>query len=857
MLRFLLFVAFLLTFCFSRSYQFKVINNNSDNTQENSVFFLIIATLDDLILETKQDNFFYDATSNKKEFSLEQGKEYSYTFSTDNKSVEGSFVAGGGEVINFDAKVLFDKNTKKNLREISKIRAKKKVKELGNGISLLSAEARLIPGAGNDILQSVTSLPGVGGTSRNGEIYIRGSDKDDIFYALNYIRISNPFHSVGFYSAIPNIVIRNLNVYLGGFDNSFPNVQGGVIQVIPNRIENYIARRPNVEADISFVAASLNVNVPINNDMRINIGGKRSYYEFYLSILDAINFFEGLGFDEFELKPFFYDYNIFYDWKINKNFYFRAFAITSDDAVSLRGVATLTNERTNITSSFAIETDDLWNTQALELIILAKGFENDLSIYHYGITNTIKQNGRTTFSYQRNYFTIKDNFSLELNDMLAFKGGAALTYEVADFLSRRHPEGKKIPTPNDYGVSFGRGGPTPVENFEEYNEAFTNYQAELEDIITSPSRWVSETHLVTDIVIFNMLDFNFGVNVDYNDYFDEKFYYDFRGKIVYRFNDQLFFFVKGGKYSQLAELFFEFTRSNNGGGIVVEEQSRYLKTPYSYHINVGGDMQMKIFDFNFNIALEGYYKFLTNQILQNPTFDTAFDEDQEKNPKVFNDSDGFSYGFDLFVKQSFSKSSFGWFSYSWNISQRRQFVRRNQFRETITTLLENNGEEYKNLEKKMLPFSEHIEHTFKFLYSIEIISNVQLGINANLLSGKPFTKIFIGESTLLDGSKIFIPEEGDRFNGRLPWRFTLDVRVDWMFFKTADLTIGVYLDLQNIHTTFLKDINGYSYDTSYIDKRSKNFVDGLKVGDPFPEEGISASTSGDSILPVIGVMARY
>ena len=649
-----------------------------------------------------------------------------------------------------------------------------------------------------------------------------------------------------------------MNVYLGGFDNTFANVQGGVIQVIPNKAQNYKARKINFEADLSFVAASINLNIPINGSMRINIGGKRSYYEFYLSILDAINFFEGLGFEKFELKPFFYDYNFFYDWKINKNLYFRAFAITSDDAVSLYGQGTLTNERTNFTSTFDIETDDLWNTQALEFLFFLNGIENNFSIYHYGITNTVQQNGQTTYSYQRNYYTVKDNLSLELNKMLAFRIGSAVTYETADFLSRRHPDGKKVPTPNDYGVSFEQGGPKPVENFAQYYKAFREYQKELKDIVTSPFRWVIESYFLIDFTLFNTFSFNLGVNLDYNDYFDEKMNTDLRGKIVYRVDDSLFFFVKGGKYSQIAELFFEFRRANNGGGVVIEQQSKYLAIPYSYHINVGSDWQFKIFNFSFNLALEGYYKFLTNQVLQNPSFDSAYPEEQKNNPKILNDSDGFSYGFDLFIKQAFSQSSFGWFSYSWNISQRRQFVRANQFKGTANI---NDGLAYKSLEKKMLPFKEHIEHTFKLLYSIEIISNIQIGFNANLLSGKPFTKIFVGESeyTLADGTKtkIFTTQQGDLFGGRLPWRFTLDIRLDWMFFRTKDLTIGVYLDLQNIHTTFLKDVNGYSYDTSFIDKNSKNFVKDIKVGDPFPKAGVSPSTSGDSILPVIGIMAKY
>ena len=830
-----------------KEYQFKVFSTNQLAKKED--FLLTISaenkTENEILLQSKQDGFFYEIENEKKSIFLPSGK-YFFTVDFQNKS-------SPKKKINFQQEKIVlinvDSLSSKELKNITTVQADKFFKKDPNKISLIAKEVKLIPGSGNDILSSVVSVPGIVGTSQEGDIYIRGSDRDDIYYAINNIRISNPFHDI-FYSAIPNAIVHSLDLYLGGFKNDFANVQGGVIQAKTKNINHYLPNKIDIEADVNFIYTGINFNIPIQPNMRINIGGKRSYYSIWLGFLESINFYQSLGFQDVELDPFFEDYNFFFDWKINKNLYLRFFVIYSNDDSEVKYESARTNS-SNQKVTTTIEYVDVgkWNTEALELIFEKENLKNTFNIYHYGNTNFFAHNGNAYRRYGRDYFVVKDHFNysfLKNKDIdLSLQLGSGITYELATFIYMQHPDGKQIPVASEYHVFFDSNG-RPLEdneNFRRYTNDFLQYHNELVEKISSPYRWVSESYSFFEANFLKAFNINLGGNFNYNSY-SKKIDIDWRGQMIYQKNKNLTFFIKGGKYSQLPELFTYVSKNRS-----IEPQARYLTTPFAYHLNFGFDFAFSIFTLN----TEGYYKYLTSQEISNPTYDTAFLEDENNNPKALNLQEGSSYGVDIFIKQSFTKSSFGWIAYSWNKSDRRVFI--DTFRETLTTFGLNNGTTYKNLKTKITPFRENIEHVFKFLYSFQIIKNLQFGLNGSVLSGKAFTKYVLDELESINGDKIFIIKSDGEY-GRFPWRFTLHSRLDWTFFKNDSLSITAYLDFRHLHTLLIKNINGFQYDIKAINDEKNTTYKDLKKGDPFPEDAIFPVNSIERILGIFGVMLK-
>jgi CarboxypepD_reg-like domain/TonB-dependent Receptor Plug Domain len=82
----------------------------------------------------------------------------------------------------------------------------------------------IVPSIGGiaDIAQSVQVLPGVISTGdQGGQLYIRGGSPIQNKVLMDGMIIYNPFHSIGLFSVFDTDVIKNMDVYTGGFNADF------------------------------------------------------------------------------------------------------------------------------------------------------------------------------------------------------------------------------------------------------------------------------------------------------------------------------------------------------------------------------------------------------------------------------------------------------------------------------------------------------------------------------------------------------------------------------------------------------------------------------------------------------------
>ncbi len=98
-------------------------------------------------------------------------------------------------------------------------------------ISLSAKEILKLPSIGGeaDIAQYLQIIPGIISTGdQGGQIYIRGGSPIQNKILLDGLNIYNPFHSIGFFSVFETDLIRNVDVYTGGFSAEY----GGRISAI-------------------------------------------------------------------------------------------------------------------------------------------------------------------------------------------------------------------------------------------------------------------------------------------------------------------------------------------------------------------------------------------------------------------------------------------------------------------------------------------------------------------------------------------------------------------------------------------------------------------------------------------------
>lgn len=116
--------------------------------------------------------------------------------------------------------VIKKSSIKLNTVEISAERQEAKVEVKTSVIKVTPKEIKQIPTIGGepDLAQYLQVLPGVVFTGdQGGQLYIRGGSAIQNKVLLDGMVIYNPFHSIGLFSVFDTDIIRNADIYTGGF----------------------------------------------------------------------------------------------------------------------------------------------------------------------------------------------------------------------------------------------------------------------------------------------------------------------------------------------------------------------------------------------------------------------------------------------------------------------------------------------------------------------------------------------------------------------------------------------------------------------------------------------------------------
>ena len=106
---------------------------------------------------------------------------------------------------------------------------------LGDGVQTIQPQdiARIpTPGVSGDLATYLTSLPSVVAPGdQGGQLFIRGGEPTQNLVLLDGMLVYQPFHILGFYSAFPTDILREVNVYPGGFGPRYGGRLSSVIDV--------------------------------------------------------------------------------------------------------------------------------------------------------------------------------------------------------------------------------------------------------------------------------------------------------------------------------------------------------------------------------------------------------------------------------------------------------------------------------------------------------------------------------------------------------------------------------------------------------------------------------------------------
>ncbi|OFX28211.1 MAG: hypothetical protein A2033_06010 [Bacteroidetes bacterium GWA2_31_9] len=481
-------------------------------------------------------------------------------------------------------------------------------------------------GAQPDIAQYLQILPGVIFTGdQGGQLYIRGGPPIENKVLLDGMIIYNPFHSIGLFSVFDTDVIRNVDVFTGGFGAEY----GGRISSVMD-ITTRDGNKKKIGGKISgdTFGSKLLLEGPIFKQNKETGGsssfmfsGKTSYLKesskLFYSYIDTA----GLPFN-------FTDYYGKVSFNGQNGSKFNLFGFRFSDNVKYQAVSDLN-----------------WKSY---------GFGTNIIVVPAGSSVLIKSN----LSYSRYNISLKELDDKERNSLVnGFNVGLGFLYYFGKNEFTYGFEINGFKTDFNFYNSIGRRI-WQVDNTTELGAYFKYKMNIKEKLLLEPSlrfQWYASLSRISP---------------------------EPRLGVKYNINDKLRVKIAGGMYSQnlisansdrdVVNLFYGFLSGPDAGNLQEEFDGKPVKHSLQTSIHYIAGFE---YDFSNKITgnIEGYYKHntqLTN-INRNKLYDDVAANSKEPDvlKKDFIIETGRAYGVDFLVKYDFKRTYF-WAVYSLGFVER-------------------------------------------------------------------------------------------------------------------------------------------------------------------------------------------
>ncbi len=205
------------------------------------------------------------------------------------------------------------------------------------------SELLRIPGAANDALKGLTTLPSIGiPNDYFGVLYIRGSEPGSNLYYLDRTPLGYPFHWGGLLSTISSETIETIDIYAGGYGAEFGLDSQAVLDI---HARDNIADRLDGKFNLNILYSEGLLEGRIGDNGYVSASGRRSYFDF---IVGAI--VESQTGQEQQL-PYFSDYQFKFAYSFGEKHHLTVNAFAATDHFKIEEQATLVEEGEEITAA--------------------------------------------------------------------------------------------------------------------------------------------------------------------------------------------------------------------------------------------------------------------------------------------------------------------------------------------------------------------------------------------------------------------------------------------------------------------------------------------------------------------------
>jgi hypothetical protein len=720
-------------------------------------------------------------------------------------------------------------------------------------IDLNPRNAKILPGAAEDVLRTLQSLPGVlAPNDFSSQLVVRGSGPDQNLIIMDDVEIFNPYRLYGVVSMFNPDAVSDVNLMSGGFPAKYGDRLSAVLDVTNREGDNSKYLRGNINVSIVDANIVLEGKNPFNVKGSWLVNSRRTYYDLVIE-----PFVKSAGLvDDNTSFPNFYDFQaklVFGPFKGHK--------ILLNGIISRDGVDVVSGEERNTPDSVGV-----YNITRNDIVSAAWHFAPSKNYLNKVIVSWYKNNGTTDFDSQILDPSLnREDFEETIPDtlqpyLLGFKFNGDFDYRkvtIDDKFTYLWNE-------NIFEAGAGVDFMETTLNFkfdldpalEAIFAANPQFRAALSDLkdIKKYNRY--RAYAQNNFKVTDNLFINPGLRLDYYDLLG-KGYIAPRLSFSYAIDEITTLRGVWGIYYQSPG--YEKLRDQNILFDLADVYTKPLDAEKAIHYVIGIERWLTN---EWSLRFESYYKDFTDLIVQKKVDGTAYVTEiiPGRDPRYssswtnpvpvsgdsltqipVNNSFGEAYGFEFFLSKrnvmNNSKLS-GWISYA--------LAYANRFEDGIK-----------------LPFRFDQTHTFNFVLNYDFNHWFNVGLRWQYGSGFPYSEPVgirpriiladkngdgIPESPVIstrtsfndpdgEGEVVYDVDFGDnKFNSRKPAYHRLDLRfnfladfwnLDWVF----------YLDVVNVYNR--KNVVNYDY---YV---TKDLTLGRAQNNMFP------------ILPTFGVSVKF
>ena len=464
---------------------------------------------------------------------------------------------------------------------------------------ILIQDALNTAGSNGDPLKAIGSLAGVvtTGNDTGNELYIHGSKPRETQFTLNHLPLGYLFHMGGIHSVIAPEATSQIDAYLGGFDVTYGDAMGGIIDVLPK----YPSGSDKGRVHIGFYDADFAYDAKLGEDTSLLISARRSYLD--LLIADMVEERDKDKQDEEDTIrkfPEYSDTQLILSHSMDEHL-FSLEAFTAKDEVKLHTTSNKTkdpvaNGKINFKSDFTT-IGARWNYigDEVESMTLLSNMRSKGETEFFDDDFFIKSDFRENKIYHETLFDIKNHKPLigfELKDLKVPYKAKIFSLNIEDGQDKLISESEIIEVDKTYK-----------------SKVYTGFIQDIWDIS-------DHDHL------------RYGVRASKIDFQNFDTIIDPRVAYVHDFDDSLSASMAIGKYSQMP----------NYGYVVNEFGNAKINTvEFSNHYAL--NLSKKFFD-KSSIVVEPYFKTFEN---------LAIVDDKEKYKAI---GEGEAYGMDITYRKN-------------------------------------------------------------------------------------------------------------------------------------------------------------------------------------------------------------